>query len=204
MTSPGTPPAVEVRRSRRRRRTVSAYRDNGRIVVLVPERLSRAQEREWVSRMVRRLEASRAGDRPTDDELAARAAELSRTYLADRARPSSVRWVDNQRRRWGSCTPAEGTIRLSSRLKPYPSWVVDYVLLHELAHLLVPTHSPEFWALLAGYPKTERARGFLEGVDMAHGLGAADAAGSTEDGGPDGRAEESAAAGQGPGAGPSR
>jgi len=75
-----------------------------------------------------------------------------------------VRWVDNQNQRWGSCTVVDRTIRLSSRLQGMPTWVVDYVLLHELAHLLVPGHGPDFWQWVDRYPKTERARGFLEGV----------------------------------------
>jgi hypothetical protein len=64
----------------------------------------------------------------------------------------------------------DGTIRISARLRGMPSWVLDYVLLHELAHLLQPRHGPQFWALLQGYPRTERARGFLEGVAATAGL----------------------------------
>jgi hypothetical protein len=75
--------------------------------------------------------------------------------------------VDNQHRRWGSCTPADRSIRLSSRLRSMPEYVVDYVLVHELAHLIEPSHDPRFWALVARYPRAERARGFLEGVELA-------------------------------------
>ena len=60
-----------------------------------------------------------------------------------------------------------GTIRLSRRLVGMPTCVDDYVLLHELAHLLVPGHGPDFWAELAGYPRLERARGYLEGAAAA-------------------------------------
>jgi predicted metal-dependent hydrolase len=74
--------------------------------------------------------------------------------------------------RWGSCTPSERTIRLSRRLSGMPEYVVDYVLLHELAHLLVPGHGRPFWAELAGYPHLERARGYLEGVAAAAALAA--------------------------------
>lgn len=160
-------PVVEVRRSTRRRRTVSAHREGDRFVVLVPARLSAAEERRWVSRMVERLSESEARRRPSDGELLARATTLSQRYLGGRAVPSSVRWSSNQRHRWGSCTPADGTVRISQRVKGLPGWVLDYVLLHELAHLLEASHGPAFWQLLEPYPRTERARGFLEGFDTA-------------------------------------
>nr|WP_232248794.1 M48 family metallopeptidase [Streptacidiphilus rugosus] len=158
---------VEVRRSTRRSRTVSAYREGGRTVVLIPARMSAAEEKRWVAQMLDKLDARESRAIPGDDELAERARELSRKYLDGRARPRSVRWVTNQNTRWGSCTPAEGTIRLSHRLQGMPEYVVDYVLLHELAHLLEPDHGRRFWALLDAYPRTERARGYLEGVVAA-------------------------------------
>jgi predicted metal-dependent hydrolase len=167
-------PQVEVRRSARRRRTVSAYRDGERTVVLIPARMSRAEEREWVAVMLERLAKQDRKLRPSDRDLLARATELSRAWLAGRAKPASVRWVGNQGSRWGSCTPVDRTIRLSSRLQGMPSWVVDYVLVHELAHLLVPGHGPDFWALVDEFPRTERARGYLEGVSAAAGLDLSD------------------------------
>ena len=86
--------------------------------------------------------------------------------------PSSVSWVGNQQHRWGSCTPSTGAIRLSDRLRRLPGWVVDYVLVHELAHLIEPSHSARFWSLVARYPQAERARGYLEGYQAAGGSGA--------------------------------
>ncbi len=161
-------PGIEVRRSRRRRRTVSAYREaDGTIVVLVPARLSRAEEQEWVDTMVGRLRRSEARRRPSDDVLLARAQHLSEKYLEGLARPASVRWVDNQRSRWGSCTPRDRSIRLSTRLQGMPGWVVDYVIVHELAHLLEGGHTDAFWRMVDRYPKAERAKGFLEGVESA-------------------------------------
>lgn len=156
------PPAVEVVRSTRRRRTVSAHRAGDRIVVSVPARISRAEEQRWVALMVAKILASEKRARPSDDQLLERAAELSQRYLDGRAQPNSVRWVDNMTTRWGSCTPADRTIRLSRRLEGMPAYVVDYVLLHELAHLLVPGHGRQFWAAIAGYERLERARGYLE------------------------------------------
>ena len=161
---------IEVRRSRRRRRTVSAYRENGRTIVLIPARFTRAEEKQWVATMVAKLEKGDQRRRPSDTQLAKRAAELSQRHLGGLAKPSSIRWVGNQNSRWGSCTPADGTIRISARVKGMPSYVLDYVVLHELAHLLAPGHGPEFWSLLESYPRTERARGYLEGVAATAGL----------------------------------
>ncbi len=118
-------------------------------------------------RMLDRLAAKEQRRRLSDDDLLDRARELSTRYLDGRALPNSVRWVENQQHRWGSCTPDHATIRLSTRLRGMPAWVVDYVIMHELVHLLVPSHGPRFWALVERYPKAERARGFLEGFSMA-------------------------------------
>ena len=177
---------VEVRRSARRRRTVSAYREGDTIVVLVPARLSKAEEQRLVSQLVERItrrEANhaRSGARRGDAALMARARELAQQYLAGQPQPSSVRWVSNMTTRWGSCTMADRTIRLSHRLQPMPSWVIDYVLVHELAHLLEPGHGPRFWQWVNGYPRTERARGYLEGVAMAAQLPGLSDCGSSED-----------------------
>lgn len=153
-----------MRRSARRSRTVSAYREGGRTVVLIPARMSAAEEKRWVALMLDKLAAQESRQQWGDADLAERARELSDRYLSARARPRGVRWVTNQNTRWGSCTPSEGTIRLSHRLQGMPEYVIDYVLLHELAHLIEADHSPRFWALLEAYPRTERARGYLEGV----------------------------------------
>ncbi len=161
-------PRVDVRRSGRRRRTVSAYRgDDGAIVVLLPARLSDDEESSWVEAMVERVHRAEQRRRPDDATLARRAEQLSTRYLHGLARPTSVRWVRNQEQRWGSCTPADRAIRLSKRLQGMPPWVIDYVLLHELTHLLEPGHTRAFWRMVDQMPKAERARGFLEGVAYA-------------------------------------
>ena len=166
-------PPVEVVRSTRRRRTISAHRAGDRIVVQIPARMTRAEEAEWVEKMVRRVLAGERRRLRSDDDLLARASRLSARYLDGRAKPAAVRWVDNQQRRWGSCTPEDGSIRLSRRLAQMPDYVIDYVLLHELAHLMEPGHGPAFGALMSAYPKLERAEGYLEAVEAAASAGAA-------------------------------
>jgi predicted metal-dependent hydrolase len=168
-------PQVEVRRSSRRTRTVTAYRDRDTIVVLIPQRMSKADEQTFVRDMVERVLAreARALAPRGDEALVARARELAATYLAPALdhlpEPAGVSWVTNQHQRWGSCTPSTGLIRLSHRLQPMPAWVVDYVLLHELAHLVEPSHSDRFWRLVGRYPATEKAKGYLEGYLAGQG-----------------------------------
>jgi len=168
---------VEVRRSKRRRRTVSAYRDGDRIVVLIPASLSAKEEAEWVDSMVARLEKQERRLRPSDDDLLKRALALSDRYFGGIAIPESVRWVGNQNARWGSCTPGDRTIRLSERLQGMPSWVLDYVLVHELAHLFEPSHDARFWGWVDRFPQAERAKGYLLGwsaaakIEPPHGEG---------------------------------
>ncbi len=147
---------VQVIRSARRRKTVSARRVDGVVRVSIPATMSRADEERWVAEMVRRLDRSAA---TLGIDLTERAEMLAGRY--DLPRPKSIRFVDNQELRWGSCTPSDGTIRISAKVATEPSWVLDYVIVHELAHLMVPGHGRRFWEVVARYPKTERARGWL-------------------------------------------
>lgn len=171
-------PEVEVRRSARRKRTLTVFRERGRLVALVPARLTIAQERALVPPLVERFlrrEAQRT--LPIEgDELAERARRLYDAFLAERSGlplPAfTITWVDNQQRRWGSCSTASGRIRLSSRLRTMPLWVSDYVIVHELAHLFVPNHSAAFHHLMAGYPELARAEAFLQGYQFATDGGA--------------------------------
>jgi predicted metal-dependent hydrolase len=147
---------VDVIRSPKRRKTVQARLVGGRLELRIPGRMSAKEEAHWVAEMTRRFR--RAADTERID-LTARAAGLSRRHGLPLA--ASVRWVANQRHRWGSCTPSTGDIRISDRLGPWPAWVLDYVLVHELAHLVESGHGPAFHALVDRYPLAERARGYL-------------------------------------------
>lgn len=137
--------------------------------------MTRAEEQHWVAEMIARLQRSetrrRSPARESDTALLARCRQLAARHLRGKAEPTSVRWVPPMRTRWASCTPADGTIRVSDRLRDVPGWVLDYVLVHELAHLLVPGHGADFWAIVRSYPKTERAIGYLEGLSAAAGWG---------------------------------
>ena len=122
----------------------------------IPHNLSEAEEKHWADVMVRRLERRRDASRI---DVARRARQLCDRY--DLPRPASIRWATNQNSLWGSCTPSVGTIRISTRLASHPRWVLDYVIVHELAHLASHRHGPAFNRLVNRYPLAERARGFL-------------------------------------------
>jgi len=153
---------VEIVRSARRKRTVEAQIINGTIRVHVPARMKQSEVDRYTAELVARLQRAEASDRI---DLVSRSTVLARRYKLPL--PKSIRFVDNQKSQWGSCTPATGEIRLSSRLTQFPSWVLDYVIVHELAHLIEFHHNAKFTALVDQYPKAERARGFLIGVHYA-------------------------------------
>jgi predicted metal-dependent hydrolase len=160
------PPEVRVIRSDKRRRTISARMVNGVMELRIPARTSQAEEKRWIAEMSARFMRKKASE---EVDLMARARILS--VQCDLPVPETIRWVTNQEQRWGSCTPADRAIRISDKLIGAPLWVLDYVVVHEMAHLRFADHSPKFWALVNRYPKTERARGYL----MALGLNEGDA-----------------------------
>jgi hypothetical protein len=152
---------VEVVRSSKRRKSVSARIVDGRIVIRMPQWMSKAQEREYVESLVAKLvrqHTAKAVDLP------ARARELAHRY--DLPEPTSIRFVSNQSSRWGSCTPSTGDIRITDRIASFPGWVLDAVIVHELAHLVEVGHGPEFQVLADRYPKQERAYGFLLAMQL--------------------------------------
>ncbi|MBC3185874.1 M48 family metallopeptidase [Corynebacterium sp. zg-331] len=155
-------PEVEVIASPRRRKSVQARLVGGCIQVRVPAAMSPQERQRAVAQVVASLRAKLSAG-GSDAQLRERARRLNDEYLEGRAAADSVRWVSNQRYRWGSCTVASGDIRISDRLREVPAYVLDAVLIHELVHTFVPGgHSAEFYRWADRAPRAERARGFLE------------------------------------------
>ena len=158
---------IVVIRSTRRKKNISAYRQGGRIVVSIPARMSKADEREMVPQMVAKIRAQEAAATMSEESLHIRVDELL-TELAPEItlRPSSINWR-GMRERWGSCTGTDRTIWISDRLKGAPDYVVDYVLFHEAIHLQYFDHGPDFKALLARFPLEDQAEAYLSGYEAA-------------------------------------
>ena len=162
---------VEVKRSKRAKRNVTAYRDNDKTVVTVPTRMAKRDIDAYVVELVNRLDEQDERN-SSQESLEQRARVLSKKYLGQdlfetHKVPVKIRWVTNQNSRWGSCTPAEGTIRLSHRMQRMPSYVIDSVIVHELIHLLVTDHGPAFYELMNKYPEHEKAKTYLDGYSHA-------------------------------------
>jgi len=161
-------PSIRIVASPNRRRTVSARVVDGVLELRVPAGMPAAEREEWAERMRARLERRLQRARPTEARLEERARALNRRHFDGRLRWASIAFAE-QTSRWGSCTYAAGVIRISTRAAGLPEWVLDYLLMHELAHLEVPHHGPAFWALVNRYPLTERARGYLIALDHQAG-----------------------------------
>lgn len=155
-----TLPAFELRTSSRRTKTASARFEAGLIVVTVPEHLSPERRLKVARELVVKLTSRE------DVPLVERAKELQAQFLPELKTSFTLRWVDNQTTRWASCSTSSAQIRISSRLKRVPPWVLDAVIVHELAHLVVASHSKEFKKLTDRYPKTRDADLFLEGFAL--------------------------------------
>ena len=155
--APATQPfTVEIILSARRIRTVGAQLRGDVLTVTVPGWMKAGDAQEWAEKMAARFRRSQRAERI---DLVERAAVLARRHRLPT--PTHIRWSDDMTTRWGSCTPATGTVRISTRLAAFPGWVVDSVIVHELCHLEVPGHGAEFWRLAHRYPKMERAIGYL-------------------------------------------
>jgi len=148
---------------------------DGSLLVRIPYRLRNAEIPGLLKAIQGQLsrQRKRAKSR-TDVDLEARARHINRTYFKGIIQWEAIRWVPRMKTRLGSCTtggPTDGHIRISEAIKEWPNWVIDYIVAHELTHRLHPNHSSAFWQTLTeAYPLTERARGFIKGVEYAQGF----------------------------------
>lgn len=158
---------IVVIRSTRRKKNISAYRAGGRIVVSIPARMSRADERALVPEMVAKIRAQEAAITMSESALADRIDELLREFAPEiTIRPSDVSWRA-MRERWGSCTSVDRTIRISDRLKGAPAHALDFVLFHEAIHLEISDHGEGFTSILARFLHTDVATAYLDGYEAA-------------------------------------
>ncbi len=152
---------VKIIRSPKRKKTVSARIYKNELLVRLPAGLSRNEEDRWVEKMSRRIEKKMQKQEPDSGALAKRAEELNHLYFSGRLRVKSIKYVTNQSTIFGSCSTKRGTIRISHRIAKMPQWVKDYLIIHEMAHLVHPNHSKAFWDQVNQHRYAERAKGYL-------------------------------------------
>ena len=152
---------IEVRRSTRRKKTIEAYRNGEKVIVSIPARMSQREANQVVDEMVKKILHDEST--PNNEQLFVRAQQLNLQYLDGKAVPTSVQWSSRMSRIWGACTIEDKTIRISDRLRDAPNYALDYLLLHELIHILIPGHGADFKELLERYPELARAEGYFEG-----------------------------------------
>ena len=156
---------IIVKRSTRRKKTIQARMVGGAMEVLAPASISNKALEDHISRLRARLEL-RTSQR-SDANLNERATYLNKKYFNCELAWESITYSTRQERRRGSCTTLNRTIRISQRLAKMPQWVEDYVIVHELAHLIEPNHGKHFKSLVRRYPLAERAIGFLMATETA-------------------------------------
>jgi predicted metal-dependent hydrolase len=156
------PPQITIVRSRRRKKTIQTKYGEGRLWIYLPAGMSLQNERKWIDRLIEKNERWKRKQtvKSSDSWLVQRAAELNKKYF-DGSLDFSIRFVTNQNSRFGSCTSLDRTIRISERVKTMPIWVQDYIIIHELAHLIYPDHSKKFWEKVNRFRYAERAKGYL-------------------------------------------
>ena len=162
-------PEVEIQSSARRKKTGTAHWSGSRIIVQIPANVRGKDRTMFVDELVERLLTQRPQVAAGDGMLEERARLLAAQYN-DGVEPVSVRWVTNQQARWASCSPGTKEIRVSSRLRQCPEWVIDAVLVHELAHLQVADHSPAFYEIANRHPRQDDSELYLEGYALGLGL----------------------------------
>lgn len=169
-------------RSTRRTRTVSAQpQDDGSIRLLVPARSSGADLAEYIEKLVprvqrkQRMKKKQQQHRVADEYLLERAHRLAAAYLPELSEQVlgelTVVWVSNQNTRWGSCTPAKRAIRISHLVQGAADYVIDYVVFHEVVHLLEAHHNAKFRSMEARFPRLLEAKAYLEGISHGQKLG---------------------------------
>ncbi|MCK4353240.1 M48 family metallopeptidase [candidate division WOR-3 bacterium] len=158
---------IVIKRSATRKKTIQAKLKDEVMEILAPLNVSEKKLNEVIKSFKHRFE-KREKEKffNRESKLPLRVQKLNQKYFGGELKFKYIKYSANQSNSFGICYPHRRTILINGYLKKMPQWVEDYVIVHELAHLVYPNHSKDFWKLVRQYPKTERAIGYL----MAKGI----------------------------------
>jgi len=163
---------IKVIRSDKRRKTISARIQKNIMFVYAPKTISDAELNKVIDNFTRRFQRRKL-KRGLDEthDLKPAFKQLNSIYFNNSLNVESIEYTANQDRIFGSCNSKTGKIRISHRLAQMPLWVRDYVIIHEMAHLVESNHSKAFWDIVYRYKLAERAIGYLiaKGFDLEEG-----------------------------------
>ena len=154
--------AIKILRSKKRMRTVSARIVKDILIVRAPEYIREGRLQKVIAELKARIERKQLKEELNKSEdLVQRVREFNLRYFENKLTVNSIEYVTDQNSKFGCCNYRTGCIRISQRISAMPQWVRNYVIIHELAHLVVPDHSKAFWEIVYRYKLAERARGYL-------------------------------------------
>lgn len=159
---------IKIIHTRRRRKTVSARVVKDTLLISAPAGLSGPRLEGIIADLQSRIERKKARQELNQrEDLAGIAARFNEKYFGNALRINSIEYVTDQHSRFGCCNYRTANIRISHRIAAMPLWVRDYVIVHEMAHLIEPNHSSAFWDIVSRYKLAERARGYLMAVGLS-------------------------------------
>ncbi|PID29536.1 MAG: hypothetical protein CR982_02400 [Candidatus Cloacimonadota bacterium] len=152
---------ILVKRSKKRRKTVQIQIKDDEIIVLAPESISNEELNFFIEKAVSNFEKKKS-IKNSENYLKERALFLKKKFFVENL-PNFELYYSTKMGRgsWGICYSSRGVITLNHKLSTYPEWVLDYVIVHEMAHFIYQDHSRKFWEIVSRYPLKERAIGFL-------------------------------------------
>ena len=160
---------VKIIRSRRRFRTISGRLVKDILVVRAPAALSPERLEKIVAKFKLKFERKRLKEELNrKHDLVRIAARINEQYFNNKLSVKSIEYVTGQNSKFGCCHHQTANIRISHKVGLMPEWVRDYVVMHEMVHLIEPNHGKLFWDIVSRYKLAERARGYLmaAGVDF--------------------------------------
>jgi predicted metal-dependent hydrolase len=155
---------IKITRSLKRRKTIGAQLINNILHVYAPHNISDEKLDKIIISFKQRFTNSLLKKKLNNEKPLKEIAEIiNKKYLKNRLDISSIsiEYVTGQTHKFGCCNYQNKSIRISHQIAKMPDWVRDYVIMHELSHLIEPNHSKLFWDIVSEYKLAERAKGYL-------------------------------------------